>query len=162
MKVITVPASIDRLQQVLAQIGSFLEQEGCPENERRLIEISAEELFTNIVTYAYGETETSCAGKIDGETSCTGKIGQVKVEYDVCAFQEGGKRVSICFKDQGRPFNPLARKDPDLTLPIEERPIGGLGIYMVRQFMDRAEYQYDKGWNILTISKGFGPEKAED
>lgn len=162
MKAITVPASIDRLQQVLAQIGSFLEQEGCPENERRLIEISAEELFTNIVTYAYGETEASCTGKADGETSCTGKNGQVKVEYDVCTSREGSKRVWICFKDQGKPFNPFARKDPDLTLPIEERPIGGLGIYMVKQFMDRVQYQYDKGWNILTISKGFGPEKEKE
>lgn len=170
MNAITVPASIDRLQQVLAQIGSFLEREGCPENERRLIEISAEELFTNIVTYAYApnfctgaaDSEAADRGKIGGETVHTGKNGQVKVEYDVCTSQKGGKRVSICFKDQGTPFNPFAREDPDLTLPIEDRPIGGLGIYMVKQFMDGAEYRYDRGWNILTISKDFGPDEAED
>lgn len=147
MKKITVPAFIDRLQQVLAQIAGFLEQEGCPENERRLIEISAEELFTNIVSYAYG--------KYPGISR---ENGQVQVEYGVNLLPEGKKQVDICFKDQGKPFNPFAREDPDLTLSLEERPVGGLGIYMVKQFMDQAEYRYEKGFNVTTISKRFRPE----
>lgn len=106
MKKITVPAFIDRLQQVLAQIAGFLEQEGCPENERRLIEISAEELFTNIVSYAYG--------KYPGISR---ENGQVQVEYGVNLLPEGEKQADICFIDQGKPFNPFAREDPDLPFP---------------------------------------------
>ena len=147
MKNITVTAFIDRLQQVLAQIAGFLEQEGCPENERRLIEISAEELFTNIVSYAYG--------KYPGISR---ENGQVQVEYGVNLLPEGEKQADICFIDQGKPFNPFAREDPDLTLSLEERPVGGLGIYMVKQFMDQAEYRYEKGFNVTTISKRFRPE----
>ena len=45
-----------------------------------------------------------------------------------------------------------------LTLSLEERPVGGLGIYMVKQFMDQAEYRYEKGFNVTTISKRFRPE----
>lgn len=138
MKSISVPASMDWMQYVLAQIGLLLEQEGCPENERRLIEISTEEIFTNIASYAYGSEK-----------------GKIQVEYGVCPLDEDWKKTVICFGDQGRPFDPFARDDPDLELPIEERPIGGLGIYMVKQFMDRATYQYVEGWNKTTIEKRF-------
>ena len=151
MKKITVPAFIDRLQQVLAQIAGFLEQEGCPENERRLIEISAEELFTNIVSYAYG--------KYPGISR---ENGQVQVEYGVNLLPEGEKQADICFIDQGKPFNPFAREDPDLTLSLEERPVGGLGIYMVKQFMDDIGYEYKEGRNVTVIRKTFAVMKDEE
>ena len=151
MKKITVPAFIDRLQQVLAQIAGFLEQEGCPENERRLIEISAEELITNIVSYAYG--------KYPGISR---ENGQVQVEYGVNLLPEGEKQADICFIDQGKPFNPFAREDPDLTLSLEERPVGGLGIYMVKQFMDDIGYEYKEGRNVTVIRKTFAVMKDEE
>ena len=55
----------------------------------------------------------------------------------------------------GCPYDPFARKDPDLTLPIEERPVGGLGVYMVKQFMDDASHCYEKGRNVTVIKKRF-------
>ncbi len=82
----------------------------------------------------------------------------MQVEYGVNLLPEGEKQADICFIDQGKPFNPFAREDPDLTLSLEERPVGGLGIYMVKQFMDQAEYRYEKGFNVTTISKRFRPE----
>lgn len=144
MGTLTVPASVEGMYQVLAQIGIYLEQEACPEAVRRQIEISAEELLTNIASYAYegGEEGT----------------GQMQVTCEILKAdgpEDGGgqKKVRILIKDRGKPFDPFARTDPDIRLPIEERPVGGLGIYMVKRFMDEVHYQYEDGWNITAIEK---------
>ncbi len=133
-----VPASMEHLEQVTAFTGSLLEEAGCGENDRRLIQISVEELFTNIASYAY-----------------EGGQGMVYIECRIQRSGEGFKEVMICFQDQGIPYNPLEREDPDLTLPIEQRPVGGLGIYMVKQFMDQVDYEYKKGCNRTVITKRF-------
>ena len=61
--------------------------------------------------------------------------------------------VVISFIDNGIPYDPLAKEDPDITLPAEERAIGGLGIFMVKETMDDISYEYKDGQNILTIKK---------
>ena len=65
------------------------------------------------------------------------------------------KSISIRFEDQGTPYDPLQNEDPDITLSADERPIGGLGIYMVKKSMDDVSYEYKDGKNILTIKKNF-------
>ena len=55
--------------------------------------------------------------------------------------------------DSGVPFDPLAKEDADITLSAEEREIGGLGIFMVKQSMDEVSYEYTEGKNVLTIKK---------
>ena len=62
-------------------------------------------------------------------------------------------QITIQFLDNGKPFNPLAKEDADITLSAEEREIGGLGILMVKKSMDAVEYNYEDGKNILTIKK---------
>lgn len=61
--------------------------------------------------------------------------------------------VTITFVDHGVPYDPLARRDPDLTLPAEERDIGGLGIFLTKQIMDDVSYEHCHGQNILRIKK---------
>lgn len=141
----TVPASMEHLDEVMAFLDELLQREGCPEGELRLAAISAEELFTNIASYAYGE-----------------EGGTVRVECGVRpaepaqgAAAEPEKELEIRFTDRGIPYDPFSREDPDLTAPIEERPIGGLGIYMVKQFMDGTEYFREDGCNITVIRKRF-------
>ena len=63
------------------------------------------------------------------------------------------KSITLRIHDAGMPFNPLEREMPDLTLPMEDRPIGGLGIFMVIKFMDSITYDYAGGENILTLIK---------
>ena len=67
--------------------------------------------------------------------------------------QEEPRSVTIRFMDRGKPFNPLAKEDPDLTLSAEERSIGGLGIFLTKKFMDSVEYEFKDGMNCLTITK---------
>ena len=61
--------------------------------------------------------------------------------------------IVLVFIDQGIPYNPLDNKDPDITLNLEEREIGGLGIYMVKKIMDEVSYEYMDGQNILRMRK---------
>lgn len=61
--------------------------------------------------------------------------------------------LRITITDHGIPFNPLMQKMPDVTLSVEDRPIGGLGIFLVRTLMDRVSYSYKHDTNILTIEK---------
>ena len=63
--------------------------------------------------------------------------------------------VTIIFKDNGQPYNPLAKEDPDVTLSAEERAIGGLGIFMAKKSLDSMEYEYVNNQNVLTIKKKF-------
>lgn len=97
------------------------------------IRLSIEETVENVVNYAYQ----------DG-------VGWMEVSTDL---DDRGLQLTITLKDAGTPFNPLEREDPDLTLPAEERPIGGLGIFLCKQFMDKVSYSYENGCNVLTLQK---------
>lgn len=63
------------------------------------------------------------------------------------------KNITLRFHDGGKPFNPLEKEEPDFTLPLEDREIGGLGIFMVIKYMDSVTYQHSGGENILTVVK---------
>jgi anti-sigma regulatory factor (Ser/Thr protein kinase) len=62
-------------------------------------------------------------------------------------------QLTIKITDDGVPFNPLAQEQPDITLPAEERPVGGLGIFLISQIMDNMHYTRQKNRNILTLNK---------
>lgn len=95
------------------------------------IRLSIEEAVENIVRYAYENGN----GWMEAGTS-----------------HEGDSLV-ITLRDAGKPFNPLAKEDPDITLSAEERKIGGLGIYLCKQLMDSVNYEYKDGCNIFTMKK---------
>ena len=133
MKRITVPAETAQLEGVNAFIDDILDGCGCPAKVRLQVELAVEELFVNIASYAYHPER--------GET-------------EVCVDTHGDPpTVTITFLDHGKPFNPLDRPDADVTLPTEERGIGGLGILLVKKNMDDVTYSYENGKNILTITK---------
>ena len=131
MNELILNAQIENLNQVLEFVNRILEEEKCLQYVQMEIDIAVEELFVNIAHYAYAPD-----------------IGCVSIQV----FVEE-KDVIIIFKDNGIPYNPLARKDPDITLPLEERRIGGLGIYIVKQYMDNVDYSYENGMNVLRIKK---------
>lgn len=110
-----------------------LSQVPCSPELQLQIQIAVEELFVNIASYAYAPG------------SGTAVIG--------CQVEQAPPAITIQFRDWGKPFDPLSKGDADITLSAEEREIGGLGIYMVKNSMDAASYQYQDGQNILTIQK---------
>lgn len=111
-------------------LGTSLIKAGCPEKEKTKIMIAFDEIFSNIVKYS--------------------GAGKVIIIVDTNPF-----RAVIRFADDGIEYNPLLRKKPDTTTSLEERRIGGLGIYMVKNIMDSIEYEYCDGKNFLCIEKRY-------
>ncbi|MBQ7597233.1 MAG: ATP-binding protein [Clostridia bacterium] len=105
----------------------------CPRKTRVQLDVAAEEIFVNIAKYAY-----------DG-----GK-GSVMVRTQ---FTESPLCLHLTFIDKGKAFNPLRAKEPALDLPGNERQVGGLGIYIVKNSMDAVAYCYEDGQNRFTIQK---------
>ena len=103
----------------------------CSEEVFFAIRLACEEVVVNIASYAYPD---DAEGFIDIDIRKT-------------------DRIILRFEDGGVPFNPLNYEEPDITLPWEERRIGGLGIYLVMKKMDAVRYEYANDRNILTIEK---------
>ncbi len=133
MKELTINATLENIQTVTDFVDGQLEELGCSMKAQMQIDIAIDELFGNIVHYAYNP-----------------EVGPVTVRVEVT---EDPLAVSITFIDNGVPYDPLAKTDPDVTLSAEEREIGGLGIFMVKKSMDEISYEYRSGQNILTIRK---------
>lgn len=133
MKELTINAIIDNIPTVTAFVDEQLEALDCPMKAQMQIDIAIDELFSNIAFYAYNPD-----------------VGPATVRVEV---QQDPLAVVISFIDNGVPYDPLSKEDPDTTLSAEEREIGGLGIYMVKKSMDAVTYEYKNGQNILTIKK---------
>lgn len=136
MTELKLAATLENLDQVQEFIGKQLTESGCPENIRMKIEMAVEEIFVNIVTYAYAPKE-----------------GEVEI---TCCLNESPVQITIEFCDHGHPFDPLKQPEADTHQSAEERKIGGLGIFMTRQMMDTVEYRYEDGRNVLRLKKGWG------
>lgn len=133
MDEIKIKAVTENLKAVLDFVDGCLKEMSASRKVQMQINVSVEELFVNIAHYAYSP-DTGMA------------VIQVETDHD-------NNQVSITFKDMGKPYNPIEKPDPDVTLSAEERSIGGLGIYMVKKNMDDMRYEYKDGQNILTITK---------
>ena len=133
MKELTVEAKTTNIEAVTDFVNEQLEALDCPMKAQMQIDIAIDELFGNIAHYAYNP-----------------EIGKATVRVEVI---EDPLAVTITFIDNGVPYDPLAKADPDTTLSAEEREIGGLGIYMVKKSMDEITYEYKDGQNILKIKK---------
>lgn len=96
------------------------------------LQLAVEEIFVNIASYAYPPKE-----------------GDVEISY---YLDKKINQIEMNFIDKGKPYNPLTEaKQPDITLSAEERPVGGLGLFLVRNTMDYVNYEYSDGKNIFTI-----------
>ena len=133
MKELNIAAIVENIETVTDFVNEQLESLDCPMKAQMQIDIAIDELFGNIAHYAYNP-----------------EIGQATVRVEVI---EEPLSVVITFIDNGVPYDPLAKADPDTTLSAEERDIGGLGIYMVKKSMDDITYEYKDGQNILKIKK---------
>ena len=130
---LTLEATVANTETVTAFVEDFLNEIGCSMRVITQINVAVDELFSNIANYAY-----------------TPNVGEATVTLDM---SDDEKTVTVTFTDTGVPYNPLAKKDPDVTLSADERQIGGLGIYMVKKTMDDVTYEFKDGKNILSIIK---------
>ncbi|HBU12909.1 MAG TPA: ATP-binding protein [Clostridiales bacterium] len=126
-------AEAENLAEVMTYVQDGLKEAGCPPQTLRQILLAVEEIFVNIAHYAY-----------------RGEKGFVTVKY---ARLDSPARYALWFCDAGVPFDPTARDAPDISTDLRNRQIGGLGIFLVREMMDKMTYTRENGRNIIYIEK---------
>lgn len=133
MNVLTIEAVTENLNEVFSFVNRQMELAGCSRKLIRHVDLAVEEIFVNIASYAYSPN-----------------TGDVTL---YCTLRKMPPQITLIFQDSGRPYNPLTREIPDITLPAKERKIGGLGVFLVKRVMDTVSYCFQEGKNILTITK---------
>ncbi|MBK8663154.1 MAG: ATP-binding protein [Ignavibacteriales bacterium] len=129
---ISISNRIEETPRVTALIENEVFRAGFPQKDVYDILIAVDEILSNIVYYAYGE----------------GGDGRI----DVAFLIDDGK-VELEFSDEGVEFDPLKKKDPDTSVPVDKREIGGLGIFLVKKLMNSVEYSRVGQKNNLKITK---------
>jgi serine/threonine-protein kinase RsbW len=125
-------ASLDQLHEMLLWIREEAAKMGFDSSELYKIELAAEEAIVNVIHHSYGNQK-----------------GKVEIAVDSLP-----DRLQITISDEGAPFNPLAKKTKkDLGAPLEEREMGGLGLFFIRKCLDEVSYQRKNNQNILTLIK---------
>lgn len=128
-----IDATRENWEPVMNLIKNRLDFYNCPKNIANQIFIAAEEIYVNIASYAYPEG---------------GGMAAVITDCD-----EETKEFSIRFVDSGVKYNPLKKEDPNTSLTVKQRRIGGLGIFMVKKIMDSVSYEHKGGNNIFVMKK---------
>jgi serine/threonine-protein kinase RsbW len=127
---IKVPAKLEYLHSLIAAIGDCAKDQGLSDKRINETKIAAEEALVNIFNYAY-----------------QGREGDVEVRC-----KSDFKTVFIVeITDEGGPFDPLSLAEPDTTLDIEERQIGGIGVFLMKKLTDDLRYRYEDNKNTLEL-----------
>ncbi|MDQ7821254.1 MAG: ATP-binding protein [Candidatus Eremiobacteraeota bacterium] len=129
---ITVNNDLQEIKRLTTELADFGSSERLASKVIHDITLALEEIVTNIISYGYDDFESH----------------EIVIDLQMLADE-----LSVEISDDGTPFNPLEIPPPDLNAPLDEREIGGLGIFLVRQFMDDVAYRHENQRNILTLRK---------
>ncbi|MBM3763633.1 MAG: ATP-binding protein [Acidobacteria bacterium] len=131
MRELSVTAEWNSLEPATQFLRSAAVAAGLPEPLQNYVDLILEELFVNITRYAYPD----------------GQAGKVDIQYSVP--RPGLLEIEIA--DQGKYYNPLELESPNLDLALDDRPVGGLGIFLVKQYTESIDYRRDDGWNRVNF-----------
>jgi len=129
---LTLHNNIEEIPQLAPFVDDVAEAAGMDMSTAMSLNLALEEAVVNVMEYAYPK----------------GTVGLVEI-----TARANGEQLDFILKDSGKPFDPTAKKEVDVTKDIEDRPIGGLGIHLIREIMDQLSYTYADGKNILTLTK---------
>ncbi len=115
-------------------VSAFETQHGLAAEDRARTLIVLEELFTNLLRYGYPDRVEPYG------------VAEVTLELE-------SNQLTIQFADDGQPFDPFAKPAPDLDLSVESRPVGGLGLLMIRQLTEEAHYSRRDGRNVIRLTR---------
>lgn len=133
MRTAIFTAQFKHLDEMREFAGQAAQDAGLTNEQIYAVKLSVDEACTNIIEHAYGEGDS-------GDIECTCQADQVALK--------------IMLRDHGKSFDPTHAEDPDLTLNLEDRPIGGLGIFLMKTLMDEIHYDsLGEAGNLLTLVK---------
>jgi len=127
-----VPASVSGVRQVESELAAFAKSNGLPTGAIWRVQVALDEVLSNVVRHG----------------SAAGTVGSIGVDLDL-----DGPRMEIVVTDDAPAFNPLEAPAPDTSVRLEERPLGGLGIPLIRALVDEVRYERRDGRNRLTLWK---------
>jgi anti-anti-sigma factor len=130
-RTITVEASLEHLAAISDFVVDQARLAGLDEHAVWEVQLAADEAVTNVIQHSYARSPGSIT----------------------LTTQHSGDTFEVAIRDRGKPFNPDDVPEPDLVSPLEERRTGGLGLYLMRKLMDRVEFRFEDGENILTMTK---------
>jgi anti-sigma regulatory factor (Ser/Thr protein kinase) len=125
-------STLDEVARLGREFGRFAERHGLSAEVRFAVNLALEEIVTNSISHGYGGRED----------------GPIRVEVEV-----GPSEVTARVEDEAAPFDPLRQPAPDVSAPLEQRRVGGLGIYLSRKLLDGLEYRRAGGKNCLELRK---------
>ena len=133
----TLPAVTEALPGLLDALAAWLDEHGVLAPPRDDLLLALDEAVSNVIEHGYSDVP-----------------GRMTV-----SAREATGGIELRVADDASPFDPLAAPLPDLDAPLEDRPIGGLGVFLIRQLMDRVEYRREDGQNVLVMSRSRSPER---
>lgn len=128
----TVPASVSGIQQVGSEFAAFAKSHGLPADAIWRVQVALDEVLSNVLRHG----------------SAGGRVGPIGVDLDL-----EGPSIEIVVTDDAPAFNPLEAPAPDTSVRLDDRPLGGLGIALVRALVDEVTYERRQGRNRLTLRK---------
>lgn len=136
-----IPNTLDGLSELAEELAAFLENNGVDSEAAFAANLACEELVSNTIKYGYDDQDAHVIG----------------FRVELCAGE-----LRMVVTDDGHAFNPFTMPDPDTSIPLEERGLGGLGIHFVRKLLDDCSYERKDELNIVTVVKGLKPSTAEE
>ena len=130
MNTLCLNPCVASMEQVISYVENILADNQVPIKVMTQINTVVDEIYSNIEKYSGADTASVS-----------------------CSVEEGC--ISLCFTDNGSPYDPTNTPSPDVSLCAEERKIGGLGIHIVKKMMDSVKYEYKEGYNCLTLKKQY-------
>lgn len=143
---LTIAGKPGEIARANAAFTAFAEANAVPPEVRRSLNVALDELLQNTIMHGSA-----------GHQGGGGGAGGVTIAVELLP-----DRLTLTLTDDGQPFNPLAVATPDTARPLEDRPVGGLGIHLVRQLMDHVHYQRQGGHNVVVLVKHLTGGKPED
>jgi serine/threonine-protein kinase RsbW len=127
---------LEEIARVHRAVDSLAERLGLDPGTRRQLNVIFDELLNNTISYGYDDDR----------------------EHEIAiTITVSGGRLRAAISDDGRPFNPLERASPDTSLPADARPIGGLGVHLVRHLVDHVSYERRGATNVVLLEKQLPP-----
>lgn len=148
---ITVSTTTEHVEYVTEFVEGIMSKYQVPKTDVAKINIAIDEIYSNIAKFAYVDEKTG-----------NPRIGSATINVNPVEEDGTVAGLTIEFLDSGVPYNPLISEDPVTNLPVEERGIGGLGIFIVKKQMDDVQYRYEDGNNILSITKMFTKNDGDE
>ena len=139
-KEIRIKNKITELEKISQFVEEICEELGLSMEMQMNLNLVMEEMVTNVIFYAYPQDE--------------------EADIELLAKSDG-KELTFVLSDQGKEFDPTAKEDADLDVNPAERELGGMGIFIVKNIMNKVTYQRLEGKNLLTMTKGLEDDKIQ-